>query len=101
MIGNTFLPFEREDIMKEKAAKTVKLLFVVRVILWLIALICTAYWMYYSHKLHLDGIFDPHEYATLLRPVLYTNLIISIVAVCASFALYALSRKIKKEHDLK
>ena len=57
MIGNTFLPFEREDIMKEKAAKTVKLLFVVRVILWLIALICTAYWMYYSHKVGIVTVF--------------------------------------------
>ena len=86
---------------KAKAKKQVFILFLVRIFLWVVAAVSTAIWMWYSGKLHQDGIFDPFEYATLLRPVLYTCLIIAIVSVCTSFALYALSKKIKKKHDIR
>ncbi|MCR5092852.1 MAG: hypothetical protein K6B72_02660 [Lachnospiraceae bacterium] len=76
--------------------RKVKLLFVIRVCLWIVALAATVYWIWYSIKLHLDGIFDYHTYADLLRPILYPCLIISVAAICLSFALYALSRKFKE-----
>ena len=75
--------------------KTGKILFIIRVCLWITAFVSTAYWMYYSVKLHMDGIFDYHTYAALLRPVIYPCLIISVAAICLSFALYALSKKLK------
>ena len=64
-----------------------------RICLWIIALTATIYWIYYSVKLHNDGIFDPAEYSTALRPVLYTCLIISLAAVALSFALYRIGKK--------
>ncbi len=82
--------------MQKKAVLKIKILFAIRVFLWITAFIATAYWMYYSEKLHYDGIFDPYDYATLLRPVLYTGLAVAIIAVAISFALYAWSKKIKK-----
>ena len=76
-------------------------MFIVRICLWCVAFISTLYWMNYSDKLYRMEIYDPHEYATLLRPVLYTCLIISVVAVCISFALHAWTRKLKKQHGIR
>jgi hypothetical protein len=73
----------------------IKIIFGVRVCLWCTALVSTIYWIYYSIKLHREGIFDPAEYATRLRPVLYTCLIIALVAVIVSFILHAWSKKLR------
>ncbi len=76
--------------------RTVKALFIVRICLWVVALISTVYWIWYSVKLHTDGIYDPYEYALLFRPVFYPCLAVSVLAICISFALYAVSRKMKE-----
>ncbi len=68
-------------------------LLAVRICLWIVAFATTVYWIYYSIKLHREGIFDPAEYSTALRPVLYTCLIISIAAVALSFVLYRIDKK--------
>ena len=73
----------------------IKVLFGIRIFLWITAAVSSGYWIYYSIKLHRDGIFDPAEYATALRPVLYTCLAIAIAAVCVSFALHHISKKLK------
>ena len=86
---------------KKKARKKIFILFIIRIFLWFVAAVSTVIWIYYSWELHHDGIFDPSEYATRLRPVLYTCLIISIAAVCTSFALYALTKRIRKKYDLR
>ena len=83
--------------MEKKANTPILVLFIIRVLLWIVALSSTIYWIYYSIKLHSDGIFAPEEYSPLMRPVLYTCLAIAITAVCISFALHALSKKIKRE----
>ena len=75
--------------------RRVLILFILRVCLWIAALGSTAYWIYYSVRLHMDGIFAPEQYSPMLRPVLYTCLIIAIVAICMSFVLHAVSNKIK------
>lgn len=80
-----------------KTQTKIMILFVIRVVLWITALISTGYWMWYSFQLTHDGIFDPYDYAKLLRPVLYTCLIISIAAVVACFVLYAQGKKLKKK----
>ena len=73
--------------------KKIKGLFIARVCLWITALVSTVYWIYYSVKLHNAGIFDPAEFATRFRPVFYTCLVISILAVALSFVLHAISKK--------
>jgi len=87
--------------MEEKARIQVRILFFIRVILWIVALTATIWWMVYSVQLHKQGIFDPHEYATLLRPVLYSGFLIAVAAICLSFALHALTVRIKKKHGIK
>lgn len=82
--------------MDHQTEQKIKLLFIIRICLWIVALVSTIRWIYYSIKLHMDGIFDYHTYAAMLRPILYPCLIISVTAVCVSFALYAVSRKLKK-----
>ena len=91
----------KEDVQKVRARKQIKLLFITRVCLCATALVSTMYWLYYSVKLHMDEIFDPYEYSSLLRPVLYTGLIIAVTAICVSFALHAKSVKIKKMYGIK
>ena len=81
--------------MDRKISIQLKILFAVRVCLWIVAFVSTAYWIWYSGKLTYDGVFDPYQYSTLLRPVLYRNLAIAIAAVCISFVLHALSVKLK------
>ncbi|SFB70275.1 hypothetical protein [Butyrivibrio sp. YAB3001] len=76
---------------------TKKKLFIIRFCLWIVAFASTAYWIYFSVKLHREGIFDPSEYATALRPVLYTCLAIALVAICISFWLHRMSKKIAEQ----
>lgn len=83
--------------LDNKTNSKIKALLVARVCLWITAAVSTGYWVYYSIKLHRDGIFDPTEYATALRPVLYTCLVIAITAVCISFALHFWSKKLKEK----
>ena len=79
-----------------KTKTKIKILFIFRICLWITALISTGYWVYFSFKLtYVDEIFDPYEYASLLRPVLYPCLIIALAAIGISFALYGQSKKLK------
>ena len=79
-----------------KTKTKIRILFIIRICLWITALISTGYWVYFSFKLtYVDEIFDPYEYASLLRPVLYPCLIIALAAIGISFALYAQSKKLK------
>ncbi len=68
-------------------------LFVLRVSLWIVALFATVYWIWYSVYLHIQGIFEPAEYAEYFRPVFYTCVIIAIASVAISFALYHYAKK--------
>ncbi len=97
-------PAQEPDEEKLQAMKTAKtqiiVIFVIRVMLWITALVSTVYWIRFSFKLTMDGIFAPEEYAPILRPVLYRCVIIAVVAIAISFALYALSKHIKKQNDI-
>ncbi len=83
--------------MKKDLKTKVRIILYIRTCLWIIALVSTVYWMYYSAKLHANGIYEPAEYSPLMRPVLYTCLGIAIVAVCISFALHTVSKRIKRD----
>ena len=61
----------------------------------------TIIWMWYSFKLHADGIFDPYEYATLLRPVMYTGLIVAVVAILAAFLFRRITVEIKRQNGIR
>ena len=103
VVLQSFLLYNRDDHSSEqergpmKKQTKVKILFAIRICLWITALVSTIVWIWYSFYLTNNNVFDPHEYATRLRPVLYPCLIISFTAVCVSFALYAESRKIRKQ----
>jgi hypothetical protein len=82
--------------MIEKYKTQIKILFGIRICLWIVALASTVYWISYSIKLHANGIYAPEEYSPLMRPVLYTCVGIAIAVICLSFVLHAISIKIKR-----
>ncbi|MBE5844392.1 MAG: hypothetical protein E7302_09455 [Butyrivibrio sp.] len=83
-----------------EAKNIIKGLFVVRICLWIVALGSTIYWINYSRVLHSQGIYAPEEYSPLFRPVFYTCLIITIAAICLSFFLHSVGKKLKKKNNL-
>lgn len=86
---------------QEKAKTAVRNIFIVRAVLWVVALAATLYWIFVSFDLYNQGIFDPYEYATILRPILYTCLIIAIVAIIICFILRAVAKEIKRQNGLR
>jgi len=56
--------------------------------------------MHLSNDLYRRGIFDPLEFAKYFRPVFYPCVITAFVAIGISFALFAISKHIKKKNDL-
>ena len=82
---------------KEKAKKTIKILFIIRIVLWVIAFAATAYWIYYSFHLYSIGIFLSEEYSPLLRPVLYKGLLIAVVSLVVAGLLHIRTAKLKRE----
>ena len=83
----------------EELKKKIKTLFICRAVLWTIAAGASIYWIVYSFRLYIIGIHEVHEYATILRPILYTCLIISFVSIVVSFSLRRKSDGYKKEMD--
>lgn len=79
----------------------VKKLFICRAVLWTVALAATVYWIWWSFEIYNRGIFDPYEYAPMLRPVLTVCLLISLVALAISLCLRRKSDMIKKENAYK
>ncbi|MCR4727930.1 MAG: hypothetical protein K5796_04685 [Lachnospiraceae bacterium] len=87
--------------MEDKAKKQVKIIFAVRILLWIIAFASTLVWVIYNFKLNAEEISDPAEFAARFRPLFYTCLGISVIAVCVAFALYMVSKKIKEKNGIK
>ena len=82
--------------MKKDPETTIKILFVIRICLWITALTATVYWMAYSIKLHRAEIFDPYEFAIRFRPVFYPCFVTAVAAIALSFALYAVSKRMRR-----
>lgn len=78
--------------------KIVKILFGIRILLWLVAAGATAYWIYWSMHLYTLGVENEYEYARALRPIFTKGLLISVAAIVISFLLRSISDKIKKDH---
>lgn len=79
----------------------VKIIFGVRAILWIVALAFTLHWTHVSFDLYKQGIFDPHDYATILRPILYRDVLISVAAIVVSFIFRSISDKIKEVNKMR
>lgn len=78
-------------------SKIVRILFIIRIILWITAAAATFYWIVWSFKLYGRGIFDEHEYSSYLRPILGKGLLIAVVSICLSFILRGISDKLKEK----
>lgn len=81
--------------MNAQELNTIKKLFYCRICLWVIALVSTIYWMYWSFHLYTLGYEDEHTYATMLRPIFTKALLLSLVAIGISFILRKKSDNIK------
>lgn len=80
-----------------KNQEKIKKLFYCRIVLWVIALAETIYWMYWSFHLYTLGYEDEHAYATVFRPLFYKALIITLIVLGISFILRFKSDKLKDE----
>ena len=78
---------------KKKGELAVKILFVVRILLWIVAAAATVYWIVWSFKMYDIVGYDVHAYATAFRPLFYKALIVTFVSIWVSFGL---SDRIKK-----
>ena len=77
--------------------KVIRILFIIRIILWIIATAATFYWIVWSFKLYNMGIFDVYEYAQYFRPIFGRGLLIAIVSICLSLILRSISDRLKKK----
>ena len=75
--------------------KKIKIFFCIRVVLWIIALGATIYWIYWSFHIYALGIIDEHAYAVMFRPIFAKSLLVSVVAIGVSFILRITSDRIK------
>lgn len=82
----------------KKREEKIKKLFIARIILWCISFSATAYWVIWSFKLYDMEIYDPHYYATALRPRLYAGLAIAIVCLLISLNLRHRSDRLKRHN---
>lgn len=81
----------------EKWEKTVRILWIARIILWIIAGGATIYWIVMSFRMYdILGTYDVYYYGQAFRPIFYTALLISFACVGVSFILRSISDKIKK-----
>lgn len=78
--------------------KEYKHLWVIRVLLWLVSLGITIYWIAYSFYLYESGVHDPHTYATILRPKLYACLIVTALLLFISSKVGAAIRRRAKNY---
>ncbi len=79
----------------KKRDKLVKIIFGIRICLWVVALGLTVHWIYWSFKLYAMGILDVYDYAKHFRPLFYQDLIITFIVICLSFLLRSISDRIK------
>ncbi len=86
-------------IMQKDVKTKLKILFIIRVCLWITAFVSTIRWMSYSIQLNKQEIFDPYEFAVRFRPVFYPCFVIAAAAIGLSFALYAYGKRISRKKE--
>ena len=75
----------------------IKVIFKIRIAMWVVAAVATIYWTYWSFKIYDGGFMDEHAYATALRPIFARGLIISLAALLISLLLRRYSDKLKEK----
>ncbi len=96
-VEESYLMEERgRGMNKKKGELAVKILFVVRILLWIVAAAATVYWIVWSFKMYDIVGYDVHAYATAFRPLFYKALVIAFLSICVSFGLRSISDRIKK-----
>ena len=76
--------------------RKIRILFIIRCILWAVCLSGFAYWIYWSFKLYEIMEFELHTYATAFRPYFKTGILISVISITISLVLRIISDTIKK-----
>lgn len=84
----------------EKARKSIKVIFGIRIALWVVALVATVYWIVWSFKIYAMGIYDAYSYAEMLRPVITKGLIISVLSIIICFVLRHISDTLKQMYNI-
>lgn len=87
--------------MNMKALKAVRIIFGIRAVLWVVALVATIYWAVWSFKIYAMGIYDPYEYASIFRPIFQRGMIISLGAIIICLILRRISDTIKKVYNIR
>ena len=88
MDGNKIKGYERK----------IRIIFIVRCVMWLICAAGCAYWIYWSFKLYevQDYAEDYHLYATAFRPYFNLGITVSLVSITVSLVLRLVSDSFKR-----
>ena len=84
-----------EEIIKSYEKK-IRILFICRIVMWVICAAGCAYWIYWSFKLYMIMEFEVHAYATAFRPHFNLGITISLVSITISLLLRLKSDSYKK-----
>lgn len=90
--------FPMEENKIKAFEKKIRILFIIRICLWLVCAFGFAYWIYWSFESYnYINETDYHEYATFFRPYFRTGIIISVVSITVSLVLRLVSDATKRE----
>lgn len=76
--------------------KKIRILFIIRCMMWAICLAGFAYWIYWSFKLYEIMEFELHAYATAFRPYFKAGILVSVISITISLILRLISDSIKR-----
>ncbi|MCR5205400.1 MAG: hypothetical protein K6E47_10105 [Lachnospiraceae bacterium] len=76
--------------------KKIRILFIIRIVMWIICAAGCVYWIYWSFKLYEIEEFEVHTYATHFRPYFNLGITISLVSITISLILRLISDSYKR-----
>lgn len=98
------LSMEEMNNLEQAYQKKIKIIFCIRILMWIICAAGCIYWIYWSFELYRRGIYDVHEYGPAFRPHFRLGLMISACSLTVSIALRitsdALKRRFKRRLDI-
>lgn len=81
--------------MQENAFRKIRILFYMRIVLWVIAIAATVYWIYWSFRIYEMGIHLVEDYAAAFRPIFGKSLLVTAISIAISLGLRRISDNIK------
>ena len=89
--------FPMEENKIKTFDKKIRILFIIRICLWLVCAFGFAYWIYWSFESYnYINETDYHEYATFFRPYFRTGIMISVGSITISLILRLISDMTKR-----